>query len=136
VSVYEASVQQAFTASHSVPLPAGGAEESHKHTWVITATFRARRLDETMAVVIDFVAAQQALEAIAAALEGGDLNQLPEFIDGRASAERVAEILAGRLVDQLSNELAAPEDGGPWLSRLALTEAPGCSAAYLPFDGK
>lgn len=129
---YEASVQQAFTAAHSLPLPAGGREPSHKHTWVITATFRARTLDDTMAVVIDFVAVQQAMEAIAADLEGGDLNAREDFIDGRASAERVAEMVADRLADQLSDLLTGPDDAGPWLYCVSVTEAPGCAAAFLP----
>jgi len=132
VSCYEASVQQAFTAAHSLPLPTGGREPSHKHTWVITATFRARQLDDTMAVVIDFVAVQAALKAIAADLEGGDLNNQEAFIDGRASAERVAELVAGLLADQLSGLLTGPDDQGPWLHCVEVTEAPGCAAAFLP----
>ena len=43
--------------------------------------------------------------------------------DGRCTAERVAEYLAGRLRDLL---------GGRDAYRLSVTEAPGCSAAYYP----
>ena len=55
MAAYEASVQHAFTADHALPLPTGGAEGPHKHTWLMTATFRARELDATMAVVIVFL---------------------------------------------------------------------------------
>ena len=132
MSIYEASVQQAFTAHHALPLPAGGVEDSHKHTWLMTATFRARRLDETMAVAIDFVRVAEALQDIARDFESCDLNDRPEFVDGRSSAERVAEMVAHRLVDTLGDELADPTGEGPWLYGVEVTEAPGCSAAFYP----
>ena len=131
MSTYEATIQQAFTATHALPLPAGGQEPPHKHTWVITATFRSSKLDETMGVVIDFVLVQDALADIARDLEGTNLNDLDAFVDGRASAERVAKLIAERLIDALGSALGAGEDG-PQLDRLEVTEAPGCSAAYLP----
>ena len=132
MSVYEASVQQAFTANHALPLPAGGMEDPHKHTWLMTATFRARRLDETMAVAIDFVRVAEALAEIARDFESCDLNDRPEFVDGRPSAERVAQIVAGRLDDALADELTDPAGDGPWLHCVDVTEAPGCSAAFYP----
>ena len=132
MSVYEASVQQAFTANHALPLPAGGMEDPHKHTWLMTATFRARRLDETMAVAIDFVRVAEVLTALARDFESCDLNDRPEFIDGRPSAERVAEMVAGRLADELAAELTDPSGQGPWLHGVEVTEAPGCSAAFYP----
>ena len=132
MSTYEATVQAAFTASHDLPLPTGGREESHKHTWVITAAFRAGRLDETMNVVIDFVVVLEALGEIAASLEGRNLNNLPDFIDGRPSAERVAAMIADRLTDALGDLLNPPGGEGPWLHRVEVTEAPGCVAVFLP----
>ncbi|MHC4561343.1 MAG: 6-pyruvoyl trahydropterin synthase family protein [Planctomycetota bacterium] len=132
MSIYEASVQQAFTAGHSLPLPTGGREEVHKHTWLITASFRARQLDPTMAVAIDFVAVEVALKTIAAGLEGTDLSELDAFIDDRPSAERVAQIVAERLMDDLRDLLTAADGDGPWLHCVSVTEAPGCVAAYLP----
>ncbi len=132
MSVYEATVQKAFTASHDLPLPAGGREDSHKHTWVITAAFRAGCLDETMNVVIDFLTVQASLDDIATSLEDLNLNDLPEFIDGRPSAERVAAMIADRLTDDLSDLLCEPGGDGPWLHRVEVTEAPGCVAAFLP----
>ena len=119
--IYEASVSRAFSASHSILLPAGAAEEPHQHLWHVTATFRAHRLQEPMAAVIDFVDVQDALDALARELEGTSLNSLPFFADGRCSAERVAEYLAGELARRLGGR-------GPW--RVAVTESPGCSAAF------
>ena len=131
MGTYEATVQKAFTASHDLPLPAGDREESHKHTWVITAAFRALELDETMNVVIDFTVVQDVLGEIAASLEGRNLNDLPDFIDGRPSAERVAAFLAGELAAALADELGTPGEPGPWLARVRVTEAPGCAATFI-----
>ena len=132
MSIFEASVQQAFAAHHSLPLPTGGVEDSHKHTWLITATFRGRQLDDTMGVVIDFVRVQAVLAEIAAGFESRNLNDLPAFMDGRSSAERVARAVTEHLIDALGDELTPPTGPGPWLHCVQVTEAPGCSAAFFP----
>ena len=120
---YEISVTRAFTASHSIRLGDGSPEPVHDHVWRATAAFRADRLDATMGVVLDFVQVERALGRLAGELQGSNLNSLPPMADGRCTAERVAEYLAGRLRDLL---------GGRDAYRLSVTEAPGCSAAYYP----
>ncbi len=127
MAVYEASVEHAFSARHALPLPNGSREASHSHLWQIKATFRSDRLDETMGVVVDFLDIQQALREIADKLQGADLNKLPEFSDGRPSAERVAQYIAEMLIGRLC--------GAAGLHRVEVTEAPGCSAAYYPDAG-
>jgi 6-pyruvoyl-tetrahydropterin synthase len=123
MSLYEASVSRAFSASHSILLPSGAPEAAHEHLWHVTATFRAGGLLEPSAVVIDFVAVEKALDALARGLEGTALNALPFFADGRCSAERVAEYLCGELARRLDGRK-------PW--RMSVSEAPGCSAAFYP----
>ncbi len=132
MAVYEINVQKAFTARHSLPLPDGTAEPAHSHDWLMTATFRAEQLDEAMGVVIDFLAVDAALAKIAAPLHDGDLNALPAFADGRVSAERVAEFIAGQLAAELTDELCPPDGRGAWLHSVNVTEAPGCSATFYP----
>ena len=124
--LYEVSVSRAFTATHSLRLPTGAPEEPHEHLWHVRATFRAEKLQEPMGVVADFVEVQAALDRIARMLEGTNLNALPFFADGRCSAERVAEYLCGELARTIAS-------GRPW--RVAVTEAPGCSAAFYPEEG-
>jgi 6-pyruvoyl-tetrahydropterin synthase len=101
--LYEASVSRAFSASHSILLPAGAPEPA--------------------AVVIDFLEVQRALGAVARELQGTSLNALPFFADGRCSAERLAEYLCGELARRLGGHR-------PW--RVSVTEAPGCLAAFYP----
>ncbi len=127
MSLFEATVQHAFRAAHSLPLPDGTAEEMHDHDWCVTARFQSPTLDETMAVVIDFVAVDAALKAICGPLNGTKLNDLPAFADGKVSAERVAGWLADQLAQSLANTLHAQ---GPWLASVTVTEAPGCGATY------
>lgn len=126
MSAYEASVQQEFQAAHALPLPDGRREQSHKHAWRVTATFRAERLDPVTGVVIDFLAAAEAVKAVTDELAGKDLNALEAFADGRPSAERLAEHLARRLMARLTD---CP------LHRVAVTEAPGFAASFLPHVG-
>ncbi len=121
---YEASVSRSFDATHSLRLPGGEQELPHEHTWRMTATFRSESLQPAMAVVIDFVEVERAMGRLVAQLQGIDLNTLPAFADGRCSAERVAEYLAGQLCGMIA--------GGEMLYRFAVTEAPGCTAAYYP----
>ena len=107
-----------------MPLPAGGMEEPHAHTWCVTADFRSERLAEPMGVVIDFVEADGALAAVVSGVDGTDLNAAPPFADRCPSAERVAEWIAAALAQRLG------ADGR--LYCVTVTEAPGCRAAYYP----
>ncbi len=125
MGTYEVSVECHFTARHAVRLPDGGMETPHEHTWNATATFRSDHLDPVMGVVIDFLAVQEALSAVTSELKGKDLNALlAETSATGASAERVAEFLGRALMRRLG--------GGANLYRLAVSEAPGCWAAWYP----
>jgi hypothetical protein len=57
-------------------------------------------------------------------LEETDLNNLETFADGTASAERVAEYLAGEVQEALGKTAR--------LHCLSVTEAPDCRAAFYP----
>ncbi|MBC8373468.1 MAG: 6-carboxytetrahydropterin synthase [Planctomycetes bacterium] len=126
MSTFEVSVRASFRAAHALPLGGGGMEESHEHSWETTATFRSARLDSESGFVIDFLTVRDALGRIASRLDGRDLNTLDAFGGVTTSAENVAASIAGALMDDLTGE--------PALYRLAVTEAPGCVAAYYPGD--
>ncbi len=127
MSIYEVSVEHSFSARHAIRLPDGSWEPSHGHGWHVTATFRADRLEEPSGVVVDFLDVQRALQQIAGELGGTDLNTLADFEGQGASAERLAEYLARRLGNLLETRAR--------LYRLAVVEAPGCSAAFYPDTG-
>lgn len=110
-----------FVARHSVALPDGAAESPHEHEWCVSAAFRADCLDEN-GFVIDFAAVRALLVEITGEMEGKDLNDLLSGAEGGATAERVAEYLAGRLSLRLGRDVHC----------LRVTEAPGCDAAFYP----
>lgn len=110
-----------FSARHSVSLPDGTAEEAHEHDWRVTAAFRAGGLDEN-GFVIDFTAARAVLEEITAEVEGTDLNDSPAGEDGDATAERLAEYLAGQLAQRSGRDVHC----------VRVTEEAGCDAAFYP----
>ena len=126
MSTFEVSVCASFRAVHGLPLGGGGMEEAHEHSWEVTATFRGTRLDSEMGVVIDFLTVRDALGRIVSQFGGQDLNTLDAFGGVTTSTENVAACIAGKLTGELTPE--------PALYRLAVTEAPGCSAAYYPGD--
>ena len=126
MQTYEASVRNRFKATHAVPLADGRMEDVHEHVWETTAVFRSEKLAEPMGVVADFNAVQEALRLIGDELEDANLSDLPEFKSRAASAERVAEYLAGRLAAALGKPL------GDMLYCLQVTEADGCVAACYP----
>lgn len=123
MSLYEVNVEHEFPARHAVRLPDGTLEPPHLHNWRVTACFRAERLDEA-GLVVDFIQVQEAMRTITADLRGHDLNEVPELAGPGTSAEAVAQLLATRLGRAM----------GCRVYRLAVTEAPGCTAAYYP-DG-
>ena len=118
---YEITVEDTFSASHSVLLPDGGFEPSHAHEWRVWVTFRSAELNEA-GFVVDFVEAQSALRQACDELAGGDLNERLAFTTG-ASAERVARWFAGRM--------AVLMGAAATVHRVAVMEAAGCLAAYM-----
>jgi 6-pyruvoyl-tetrahydropterin synthase len=121
MSVYEASAEAGFRAGHAVRAPDGSMEAAHEHDWRVTATFRAGTLNAN-GFVVDFLAVRSALERATGELAGRDLNAAIGPPGTGASAERVAEHLAGRLAELL--------DRRPHCVRVV--EAPGCTAAFYP----
>ena len=122
--MYEISVDGRFRAKHAIRLADGSFEPGHEHLWSVRATFRARKLDETTGVVIDFVQVREAMEAMAAELNGRDLNAMDTFPSSSPSAELVARYVAVRLGQVLG--------AGCVPYRVDVTEAAGCTAAYYP----
>ena len=121
MSTYEISVDHEFDAMHSVKLASGIFEKSHNHTWRVTLTLRSDKLDSS-GMIADFEEVKKALRAETKDIEGSDLNAIPQFFDAGASAELVAQLLAGRFQKRYPKNLYC----------VRVTESPGCSAASFP----
>lgn len=118
--MYSITIESGFSAVHRVARPDGSLEPLNGHDWRVSARYEAASLNQH-GMVVDFTLAREALDALLATLHHTDLNEHPAL-----AAAPTAEVVARWLFDKLSNA------GPPGLACLAVTEAPGCTAAYAP----
>jgi 6-pyruvoyltetrahydropterin/6-carboxytetrahydropterin synthase len=120
-AMYECRVEAGFSAAHQVRMYDGVLEAVHGHDWRVEAVFRGPGLD-AIGVLVDFVAAEQALRDVLARLHHTPLNEAPLLAGLNPTAEHVAL----RVFEELREKLgpAAP------LAGVCVWEAPGCMAAY------
>ncbi len=120
--MYEIRVQARFSAAHQVRLHDGRLEPLHGHDWEVEAVFRGPQLDR-IGVLVDFVAAEGALGAVAASLHQTCLNEVALLAGLNPTAENVARRVFEELAGRLGPE--APLFG------VYVREAPSCTAAYV-----
>lgn len=124
-ATFQITIETTFAAAHALRLPDGSDEPTHGHNWHVRVTVARAGLD-AMATVMDFHKLEQLVGQIVGPWHNRDLNHAPPFANGAVnpSAERVAEWVGQQTARGL------PE--GVRLVRVAVTEAPGCTANYLP----
>lgn len=118
--VFELTVETRFSAAHALMLR-GEREPLHGHDWRVRAIVEGTALDAD-GLLCDFHAIKADLESIIAPFQTTNLNESPAFASTNASAEAVARFIGMALADRLPD--------GIRLRRLAVTEAPGCEAAW------
>ena len=124
--MHELTVQSEFAAAHAIVI--GGAHEPvHGHNWRVRATVAGDRLDAE-GLLCDFHLIENSLREVLAPLHNRHLNEIAPFDRVNPTAERVAMHIAERLCQLTAGRLPA----GVRVARVAVTEAPGCEAAYLP----
>lgn len=121
--MYEVSIAGWFAAAHQLRLTDGKMEPLHGHNWHVTATFAGPHLDE-IGVLADFTTLRPRLDAILAEFHDRHLNDLAAFAGVNPSAEHVARGIAERLGGGLPADVR--------LACVAVEEAPGCVARYIP----
>jgi 6-pyruvoyltetrahydropterin/6-carboxytetrahydropterin synthase len=119
--VYTISVQETFSATHSIKLPDGSQEPIHGHDWQATIYCSDLELNE-LGMVTDFERAQSALRSVLHPLHHSHLNELKPF----TNLNPTAEIVARHLYDEISKLMPHT------LQRIEIVEAPGCVAIYEP----
>ena len=122
--MHEIRIERRFNATHALRLYDGTMEPTHGHDWDVFIHVSAETLD-AMETVMDFHELERIAAAVVGELDGTHLNDLDAFATTNPSAERVAEHLYRRIAGQL------PEPDRVTLSRVTVTEAPGCRASYL-----
>ncbi len=119
--MYEVSIERVFRATHAIMM-AGERETTHEHQWRVSVAVAGGQLDED-GLLCDFHVLEQLLEGVAGRWQGRDLNQTPPFDRVNPTAENIAAHIAETLVGDLPPSVS--------LTRVSVTEAPGCVASYL-----
>lgn len=123
--MYEISVQRQFRASHAITI-AGRLEERHDHVWHVTLVAAGNTLDAD-GLLCDFHIIERKIDLIIGDLNERDLNATEPFDRLNPTAEQVARYIAERTAEALKPDL------DPWggrVSRVTVTEEPGCAATY------
>ncbi|MEX2670876.1 MAG: 6-carboxytetrahydropterin synthase [Phycisphaeraceae bacterium] len=120
--MYELRIERVFRASHALRLYDGVMETPHLHAWRVLVHVQSADLDE-IEVVMDFHALEQIVSDALAPLEGTHLNDVEAFAGMNPSAERVAE--------RIYQLIAPPLPDRVKLTRVTVTEAPGCRATFM-----
>ena len=120
--MYEITIERDFHADHALTI-AGRTEPTHGHDWHVSVVVRGAELDED-GLLLDFHLLEQRLDRILSSLRDRELNRTGPFARINPTAEQIARHLADTLAPALP--------GGIRLSRVDVTEAPGCTATYQP----
>ena len=127
--MYQVRIQRSFCAAHALRLPDGTSEPMHGHNFHVDVRIASQSLDE-LETVVDFHWLEQAVDPILAPAQNADLNAIAPFAgpDGQLRINPSAE----RIAWWIGTEVAAVLPGHLTLHSVEVTEAPGCSAIYLP----
>ncbi len=120
--MYELTVEAAFRADHAISI-GGDREERHGHDWRVRVVVGGEDLDAD-GLLCDFHELEGQLENAVANLRGADLNAVSPFDAVNPTAEHVARHLAESLAPDLPERVT--------LRSVHVTEAPGCTATYIP----
>lgn len=123
--VFQLDIEDTFSAAHSLII-AGEREPVHGHDWKVFVTVQGEELDGD-GLLCDFHHLESLLGEIIAPFRTADLNACPEFSGVNPSAENVACHIAERMNGGLPSTVS--------LTRVSVTEAPGCTATWLPSGG-
>ncbi len=119
--MYSVTVESRFSATHQLRLACGDLEPMHGHDWLVRAKVRALDLCD-LGMVVDFHRLESLLNDVVGVLHHKHLNSV-EVLHGK---NPTAEVLARHVFD------AVRAKGLEGLTRVEVTEAPGCIAAYEP----
>lgn len=130
MGMYELELLEEFCAAHA--LTVGGVREPvHGHNWRVALTIGGETLDGD-GLLCDFHTVRAVLSGVCRSLDLCDLNEHEAFAGGvNPSAERVARHIAEAVIEGLGEELSAVAR----VSRVRVTESPGCSATYVVPSG-
>jgi len=123
---YRVTVSARFEAAHNLIDFPGGPEPLHGHSYRVEAALESEDLKQ-YDVAVDFVAANNALEAIAREFDYKYINEHTAFAGRNTSAENLARYFAQRLE-------AWGRAAGARVAEVTVWEGPENRATFFPDD--
>lgn len=120
--MHRLTVEHTFCAAHAITIR-GEREPLHGHNWHITLTIESDSLDDD-GLVCDFHDVDRSLHEITEPFNNRSLNDITPFDTLNPTAENVAKHFAEAM------RITLPR--GVRVVSCSTTEAPGCTATYLP----
>lgn len=120
--MFELSLEREFCAAHAITMK-GDVEPRHGHNWRLVVTVAGETLDDD-GLLCDFHLVEQSLDRVLGRFHNADLNETPPFNEVNPTAENVVKHVAESMVALLP--------AGVRVVRVSVSEAPGCTATYLP----
>jgi 6-pyruvoyltetrahydropterin/6-carboxytetrahydropterin synthase len=118
--MFSLQVERVFSAAHTIVI-CGERETLHGHDWRVRLTVAGETLDSD-GLLCDFHLLERLLDEAICPLRDSTLNDIQPFSALSPTAEHVAMHLAATVQPGLPTGLS--------MLRVAITEAPGCEAAY------
>ena len=103
--MFEVSVQETFSAGHSLRNYKGKCENVHGHNYRVQITFEGADLD-TNGLLVDFVDVKRVLRKTIAYLDHQFINDLKPFDILNPSAENIAQYFADEMESGLAEGMA------------------------------
>ncbi len=94
---YQVIVEDHFSSAHALRHYHGKTEPLHGHNYRVQIVVEAKRLQNKVKYVTDFVALRKALRATVARFDLGNLNEVPPFTKENPSAENIALYISQEL---------------------------------------
>lgn len=96
--MYTVRIEDTFAAAHYLTHYQGKCENMHGHNYKVRVVASGTELDEA-GMLVDFGLLKSALGEVLKEMDHTLLNEHPEFLDGRPSAERIAQYIFNRIQD-------------------------------------
>jgi 6-pyruvoyltetrahydropterin/6-carboxytetrahydropterin synthase len=126
---FSVRVEARFEAAHFLREYRGISEPLHGHSYRVEAELASSGGGvDADAIAVDFVSARRKLEALAARLDYGCINDVPPFDSLNPSAENIAAWFAGELAVAVADERAS-------VVSVTLFEGPVNSVTFRPIAG-
>jgi 6-pyruvoyl-tetrahydropterin synthase len=128
--VFSVTVRDHMMVAHSLRGEVfGPAQGLHGATYVVDATVRGESLDAD-GVVVDIGLLSEALAGVVGGLGYRNLDDDPSLAGGNTTTERLAQVVADRLVERLTGGGRGPDAGGPASIVVTLRESHVAWATY------